>query len=58
MKPEISNMELWKAEYYQEDCDPLLAVHGILCRATKFKCVKIEKQNYLSIVSLNRRFNL
>ena len=58
MEPEISNTELWKAEYFQEGCDSLLAVHRILCRATKFQYVKIGKQNYLSIVPLNRRFNL
>jgi hypothetical protein len=57
MEPEISNTELWKAEYYQEGCDSLLAVHRILCRATKFKYVN-GKQNYFSIVPLNRRFNL
>src|SRR5919206_4474727 len=54
MEPEISNTELWKAEYYQEGCDLLLAVHRILCRAVKFKYVKIGKQKYLSIISLNR----
>lgn len=58
MEPEISNTELWKSEFYQESCDSLLAVHRILCRATKFKYIKIGKQNYLSIVPLNRRFNL
>ena len=58
MEPEISNTELWKSEYYQEDYDSLLAIHRILCRATKFKGVKIGKQNYLSITPLNRRFNL
>ncbi|GBC21267.1 hypothetical protein GLOIN_2v1775288 [Rhizophagus irregularis DAOM 181602=DAOM 197198] len=31
MEPEISNTELWKAEYFQEGCDSLLAVHRILC---------------------------
>ncbi|GBC39879.2 hypothetical protein GLOIN_2v1763250 [Rhizophagus irregularis DAOM 181602=DAOM 197198] len=30
MEPEISNTELWKAEYFQEGCDSLLAVHRIL----------------------------
>jgi hypothetical protein len=58
MELEISNTELWKAEYFPEGCDSLLPVHRILSRATKFKYVKIGKQNYLSIVPLNRRFNL
>ena len=58
MEPEISNTELWKAEYFPEGCDSLLPVHRILSRASKFKYVKIGKQNYLSIVPLNRRFNL
>ena len=58
MEPEISNTELWKAEYFPEGSDSLLPVHRILSRATKFKYVKIGKQNYLSIVPLNRRFNL
>lgn len=57
MEPEVSNTELWKNEYYEEGCDSLLAVHRIWCRATKFKYVKIGKQNYLSIVPLNRKFN-
>lgn len=58
MEPEISNTELWKPEYYQEGCDSLIAVHRILCRATKFKYATVGKQNYLSIIALNRRFNL
>ena len=58
MEPEISNTELWKTEYYEEGCDSLLPVHRILCRATKFKYVTIGKQNYLSIIPLNRKFNL
>ncbi|MDW0188382.1 MAG: hypothetical protein QOK54_10650 [Nitrososphaeraceae archaeon] len=58
MEPEVSNTELWKPEYYQEGCDSLLAVHRILCRATKFKYIQIGKQNYISIVPLNRKFNL
>ena len=57
MEPEISNTELWKPEFYQEGCDSLLAVHRILCRATKFKYVTVGKQKYISIVPLNRRFN-
>ncbi len=58
IEPEISNTELWKAEYYPEGCDSLLAVHRILCRAVKFKYVTVGKQKYLSIIPLNRRFNL
>ena len=58
MEPEVLNTELWKAEYYQEGCDSLLAVHRILYRATKFKYITIGKQNYLSILPLNRKFNL
>lgn len=58
MESEISNTELWKAEYFNEGCDSLLAVHRILCRAIKFKYVTIGKQNYVSIMPLNRRFNL
>ncbi len=58
MEPEVSNTELWKAEYFQEGSDSLLAVHRILCRATKFKHVTVGKREYLSIIPLNRRFNL
>jgi hypothetical protein len=58
MEPEISNTELWKTEYYEESYDSLLAVQRILCRAVKFKGVTVGKQRYLSIVPLNRRFNL
>lgn len=58
MEPEISNTELWKAEYFPEGCDSLLAVHRILCRAAKFKHITVGKRNYLSIIPLNRKFNL
>ena len=58
MKPEISNTELWKTEYCQESYDSLLAVQRILCRAVKFKDITVGKQRYLSIVPLNRKFNL
>ena len=57
MDPEVSNTELWRPEYWQESCDSVLAVHRILCRAVKFKNVKVGKQDYLSIIPLNRRFN-
>lgn len=58
MEPEVSNTELWKAEYYQENYDSLIAVHRILCRATKFRNITVGKRKYLSIIPLNRRFNL
>jgi hypothetical protein len=57
MDPEVSNTELWRPEYWQESCDSVLTVHRILCRAVKFKNVKVGKQDYLSIIPLNRRFN-
>ena len=57
MEPEISNTELWRVEYYQEGCDSLLAVQRILGRAIKFKYITVGKQKYISVVSLNRRFN-
>ena len=37
-----------EAEYFQEGCDSLLAVHRILCRATKFRNIMLGKQKYLS----------
>ncbi|PKC56268.1 hypothetical protein RhiirA1_474243 [Rhizophagus irregularis] len=37
IEPELSNTELWKGEYYEEGCDSLIAVHRILCRATKIR---------------------
>ncbi|GET53855.1 uncharacterized protein LOC114543330 [Rhizophagus irregularis DAOM 181602=DAOM 197198] len=58
IEPEISNTELWQAEYFQEGCDSIIAVHRILCRATKFKSVCVGKRKYLSIIPLNRKFNL
>jgi hypothetical protein len=58
MEPEVSNTELWKAEYYEEGCDSLIPVHRILCRAVKHKNIRVGKQNYTSIVPLNRKFNL
>jgi hypothetical protein len=58
MEPDISNTELWKAEYFPEGCDSLLAVHRILCRAIKLNNIRVGKQNYLSVVPLNRKFNL
>lgn len=57
MEPEISNTELWKAEYHPENYESLLAVHRILCRAVKFKNIEVGNQKYLSIVPLNRKFN-
>ena len=41
MEPEVSNTELWKAEYYQESYDSLIAVHRILGRAIKFKNITV-----------------
>ena len=57
MNSEVLNTELWRPEYWQENYDSILAVHRILCRAVKFKNVKVGKQDYLSIIPLNRRFN-
>ena len=57
MDPEVSNTELWRPEYWQKSYDSILAVHKILCKAVKFKNVKVRKQDYLSIIPLNRRFN-
>ena len=57
MEPEISNTELWKAEYHTENYESLLAVHRILCRAVKFKYVTVGKQKYISIVPLNRKYS-
>ncbi|PKB93593.1 hypothetical protein RhiirA5_433576 [Rhizophagus irregularis] len=58
IEPELSNTELWKGEYYEEGCDSLIAVHRILCRATKIRNIRVGKQNYISIMPLNRKFNL
>ncbi|GBC14972.2 hypothetical protein GLOIN_2v1474510 [Rhizophagus irregularis DAOM 181602=DAOM 197198] len=63
MESEVSNTELWKAEYFQKGSDSLLAVYRILCKAVKLKYVmkrpnQQNQQKYFSIVPLNRRFNL
>jgi hypothetical protein len=58
IEPEISNTELWKAEYYEKNCNSLILVHRILCRAIKLKNVRVSKQNYISVVLLNQKFNL
>jgi hypothetical protein len=58
MESEILNTELWKAEYYKKDCDSLISVHRILCRTIKLKNVKVGKQNYISVMLLNQKFNL
>ncbi|GBC35905.1 hypothetical protein GLOIN_2v1775288 [Rhizophagus irregularis DAOM 181602=DAOM 197198] len=55
MEPKISITELWKAEYFQEGCDSLLAVHRILCRATKFRNITVGKQKYLLIIPFTGR---
>lgn len=57
-EPEISNTELWKDEYFPEGCDSIIAVHRILCRASKFKNIYVGKRKYLSTIPLNRKFNL
>ncbi|CAG8747707.1 7317_t:CDS:2, partial [Rhizophagus irregularis] len=41
IEPELSNTELWKGEYYEEGCDSLIAVHRILCRATKIRNIRV-----------------
>jgi hypothetical protein len=53
MEPEILNTELWKAEYYKEDCDSLIPIHRILCKAIKLKNIRVSKQNYISVMLLN-----
>jgi hypothetical protein len=49
MEPEISNMELWKTEYYEEGCDSLLPVYRILYRTTKFKYITVAWKTKLPI---------
>ena len=59
MMPEKSNTELWKAEYYDEGQDSIIAVHRIYGRAIKIDYrVGKSKNNYVSIILLNRRFNV
>ena len=61
MGPEVSNIELWKEEYYEEGQDSIIAVHRIYGRAIKIDYRvgnKNNKKNYVSIIPLNRRFNV
>jgi hypothetical protein len=55
-----SNTELWSADYYEEGTDSIIAVHRIYGRAIKinYRCGKKSKNNYVSIIPLNRRFNI
>jgi len=57
MEPEVSNTELWKAEYYEESQDSIIAVQRIYGRAVKMDYRVGNKNNYVSIIPLNRRFN-
>jgi hypothetical protein len=60
MELEVSNTELWKEEYYEEGQDSIIAVHRIYGRAIKinYRVGKKNKDNYVSIIPLNRRFNV
>lgn len=60
MGPEVSNTELWKGEYYEEGQDSIIAVHRIYGRAIKidYRVGNKDKNNYVSIIPLNRRFNV
>ncbi|RHZ74336.1 hypothetical protein Glove_226g47 [Diversispora epigaea] len=60
MEPEVSNTELWNGEYYEEGQDSIIAVHRIYGRAIKinYRTGNKNKNNYISIIPLNRRFNV
>jgi hypothetical protein len=60
MTPEVSNTELWREEYYEEGIDSIIAVHRIYGRAIKidYRVGNKNKKNYVSIIPLNRRFNV
>ena len=60
MRPEVSNTELWKEEYYEEGQDSIIAVHRIYGRAIKIEYLvgNKNKNNYVSIIPLNRSFNV
>jgi hypothetical protein len=61
MEPEVSNTELWKEKYYEEGQDSIIAVHRIYGRAIKIDYRvgnKKNEHNYVSIIPLNRRFNV
>ena len=57
---EKSNTELWNANYYEEGIDSIIAVHRIYGRTIKINywVEKKSKNNYVSIVPLNHRFNV
>ena len=60
MEPEKSNTELWKKEYYEEGKDSIIAVQRIYGQAIKidYRVGNKDKNNYVSIIPLNRRFNV
>jgi hypothetical protein len=61
MEPEVSNTELWNEEYYEEGQDSIIAVHRIYGRVIKIDYRvgnKKNEHNYVSIIPLNRRFNV
>jgi hypothetical protein len=58
MENEKSNTEIWKADYFEEDVDSIIAVHRIYSRAIKINYRVGKKNNFVSIISLNRRFNV
>lgn len=60
MEPEKSNTELWKNEFCKETLDSIIAVHRIYSRAIKisYRVGKNNNNNYASIISLNRKFNM
>ena len=55
---EKSNTEIWKADYSGEEVDSIIAVHRIYSRAIKINYQVMKKNNYVSIIPLNRRFNV
>ncbi|CAG8730455.1 16966_t:CDS:1 [Dentiscutata erythropus] len=58
MASEVSNTELWKEEYYEEGQDSIITVHKIYGRAIKINYWVGNRNNYISIIPLNRRFNV
>jgi hypothetical protein len=58
MGPEKSNTELWKTEYFEEGQDSIIAVHRIYGRAIKINYRVGKNNNHVSIIPLNRRFNV
>ena len=57
---EKSNTELWSANYYEEGVDSIIAVYRIYGRTIKidYRDGKKSKNNYVSIILLNHRFNI